>query len=483
MTKARPIHPIEKPTARRKTLELLAGADLGAVDEILLGAVLDPHPGVGERACDVLLYRYPWLILGTGASEAVAAKRWKHYRFGGAWRRLRDAASALVQTLRPGPMPHLQRFCRLPGLVPELAEELLAAGRTIDAAKLVRRLSGASRKHPPRRQILLAPTYACNLNCPYCYVKGWHGRMHGHMTLDAFRTAVTWSREQGINWMILGGGESTVHPAFPELVQEAWRAGIQVSLTSNGLFGPSVRAAIRSPAVPEFICHVEQDILLHDRARTALLRHNLAAATAAGVQVRIRYTLTPRSDRKEMAEMLGFARSCSIEMVNYGFAFRNMDATNESYRYGTQRSTEFERTLNELMDHAREHGIALHLSKPFPLCQVTIETLRRMLREGGMRNACSASQRGFSMNLTVNPDLTTLPCNAIGLRGPRLTEFKTLSQAGEHYAGFLRGLYRRPWQPGCADCVLHHRGICQGACLAEHYSAQPHQGTGNGEGP
>ena len=324
---------VSKPAARKKELDLLAGVDLAGVDEIILRAVLDPHPGVGARACEVLLYRYPWLMLGTGVSRAVADADWEQHRFGEYWRRLRDAVAALVQSVPPGPFPYARRFEKIPGLVPELVEELNSAGRSADAETLIRLASGSRRKPTQHRQILIAPTYACNLACPYCYIKGWQPRMGGPMTREAFGTVVAWCRKQGINWMIFGGGEPTVHPAFPELIEEASRAGIQISLTSNGLFGASVRAAIRAPAVPEFICHVEQDVLRHKPVQTALLRQNLAAASAAGVCVRVRYTLTESSDERERAGILAFAKNCGVGMVNYGFAFRNMDATNESYEF------------------------------------------------------------------------------------------------------------------------------------------------------
>lgn len=447
-------------------LDILADADLAGTESLLVGALLDPDVRVGRRAAEILLSRQPWLALEPFSSRPVPPRARKG-RFGAAWGRLRKAVKEAARGKPGGRRLPFERFARLPGLLPDLLEELEAAGLRGEA-RSVRRRAEALRGEKRPGQILFSLTYSCNLSCPYCYAKGWQTSFPGHMTRAAFREAALWCRRQGVGRILLEGGEPTVHPEFGKLLDEARRLGLRISLTSNGLFGPAVRARVKAPQVPEFICHVTPGVL-RDRRLLGRLRANLKAAVAARVRVGLRCTLTGPG-RALRTATLDLARAAGVRRVYYGFAFRNMGRNNEYYAYPGRGGGSFDATLNRFMDEAGRAGVELSLSKPFPLCCVTAATLRRMLGEGGLRTACTASQRGFSKNLTVNPDLTTLPCNALGKAGPRLTQFRDLGEAGRFHGPLLRALYARPWRPRCRRCALYWRGLCQGVCLAERYS-------------
>ena len=451
-------------------LDIIAGSSLADAETLLVRSLGDPSAEVAVRAGEMLAFRHPWLTLDAFKTDPLSPAAHRRHRFGAAWFRLRGALAQRVLDLpRDASMP-LDRFVGIPGLLPDWMQALSEAGRAEEADRVGRFLGDERPQDDLARQILLAPTYGCNLNCSYCYVKEWARSFPGHMTLANFRTVLDWCERQGVDWLIFGGGEPTVHPDFGALAEETEKRGMKISLTSNGLFGESVRRHLRPAVLAEFICHVEQDVLLRDPRRAERLRRNIAAAREAGVEVRIRYTLTSRSDHAERLAILDVARAHGVRTVNYGFAFRNIDGTNEYFAHDRDPPASFDEMFNGFMDEARAAGIGLHLSKPFPLCQVKPRTLRRVAQEGGLNMACTAWRRGYSLNLTVNPDLTTLPCNALRIPGPRLTEFKDFAEAGRYHAAVLRRLFDRPWQPKCARCVLHHRGLCQGACLAEHDS-------------
>jgi hypothetical protein len=55
------------------------------------------------------------------------------------------------------------------------------------------------------------------------------------------------------------------------------------------------------------------------------------------------------------------------------------------------------------------------------------------------------------------------------VRGPKITEFSDLAEAGRHSAGLIGGLLDRPYAEQCTRCVLWYRGFCQGACLTEQF--------------
>lgn len=464
------------PADRRRMLDIVAGSSLPTADDWLVQGLGDPAEAVWSRAGEALAYRHPWLMLAAAQTGPLSPAAQRRHRFGAAWFRLRGALAQFARELPAGAAPPPERFALVPGLLPDWMQALSAAGRPDDAACVARLLAEDRPPGGAPRQILLAPTYSCNLDCAYCYAKDWAREFPGHMSLEDFRAALRWCRGQGLDWILLCGGEPTAHRAFGELVEEAGRQGMRISLASNGLFGEAARASLRPAVVAEFICHVEQEVLLGDPRRTELLLQNIAAARAAGVEVRIRYTLTSRSDRAERLAILGLARDQGIRMVNYGFAFRNIDGNNDYFAHDRGRPVSFDAVLNSFMDEARDAGLALHLAKPFPLCHVTPRTLKRVALEGGLRTTCTAWRLGYSMNLTINPDLTTLPCSALRRPGPRITDFPDLRAASRFHENTLRPLFASPWQPKCARCVLHHRGICQGVCLAERCSTLPPAG-------
>ena len=98
---------------------------------------------------------------------------------------------------------------------------------------------------------------------------------------------------------------------------------------------------------------------------------------------------------------------------------------------------------------------------------VSNDSLRRLIDNRQLRSSCPAHMSGYSRNVTVNPDLTTFPYNAIGVAGPAITSFEDFCQVGRHHSPVLKGLQETPCYDICSRCVLWYRGLCQGVCLAE----------------
>jgi len=455
-------------SVRKRRLEVMAGIYLPLVDDDFVASLLDQSTRVGRCAAELLAHRYPWLSLSATHTLPLRTDAWQRYRFGEEWRRLRSALAQVVQQLPDQSRINLRRFNAIPGLLPDMMEVLAEAGHPREAKRVSRYLREEHQYGGTSKQILFAITYSCNLRCPYCYVKNWEKTFPENMSLDAFRTALDWCCGQGLNAVLLGGGEPTVHPAFGTFVTEARARKMILLLASNGLFGDAVRSVITADAFSEFVCHVEQDVIFSNKRMGKLLSRNIVSALAAGVRTRFRYTLTSQSDSLERRNILALARHHGIQTVNYGFAFQNTNKNNESYRYERIAAKTFDNTLNQFMDEAHEFNINLHLSKPFPLCHVRRTTLQRMAVVGGLSMACTAVRRGYSMNLTINPDLSTLPCNALNIVGPKITEVRNIRAFGRFHTDILRQLYQTPWMPKCKRCVLHYRGLCQGVCLAEH---------------
>jgi radical SAM protein with 4Fe4S-binding SPASM domain len=364
------------------------------------------------------------------------------------------------------------RLLSVPGLIPDWIEELRANGNGNLADELERLANCGSHGAAPSRQILLAPTYRCNLTCSYCYAKNFSNGGPAYMSMADLAFALSWAAAQGVDNVLLAGGEPTVYPHFAQLLMLAGEHGLSVRLTSNGLYPATVRQHIAAPAIWELVAHYDQERIGSDPSAALLFEENLLAARARGLSVILRYTLTERSGPPEWRVVMDLARRLEIPQLNYALAFQGSEGANAFFRIRDGMGCDggrLESLFLGLCDDAAAHGLRLHLSKPFPLCALSPAALRRTLYDGGMRAACAISRDGFTRNLTVNPDLTTFPCNGIAIRGPKIGEFSTLTEVGEHNAAAVKDLMSRPYVEDCRSCALWYRGICRGACLAEHY--------------
>ena len=288
---------------RRAGLQLLAEEPSPEADFLLIGSLADPCEAVWQRARDVLLHRCPWLALEPFEVRGVPDSALEDWR-GRAWANVRSGMRRAIEESRPG-LDFFERLITIPGLVPDLVEELeqrrgsaevnaawvlmrRRGGAEEEAEKKqergkdrnsrVRGVGGASRErgektselrsdgqgsalsHPAgSRQILLAPTYRCNLTCSYCYAQKFARGFPADMSLEDLALALSWAAAQGVGRIILCGGEPTAYCHFRQLLEMAAAGGMTIQLTSNCLYAPSLREHIGPPEIGDLIAHYEQE--------------------------------------------------------------------------------------------------------------------------------------------------------------------------------------------------------------------------------
>jgi radical SAM protein with 4Fe4S-binding SPASM domain len=296
------------------------------------------------------------------------------------------------------------------------------------------------------------------------------------MPPDDLAFVFSWAAGQGVDTILLAGGEPTVYSHFARLLQLAKEWGISIRLTSNCMYPAALREQITSPAILDLMAHYDQERAGSDGAAAALFEENLRVARKSGLEVVLRYNLTEKSNREEWCAVMDLAQRLDLQRLNYAFTFQGSAGLNAHFnlRDGIGRDGgQMERVILGLCDDARQRGILLLLSKSFPLCALSSPALRSVLETGGMQSPCAIHRDGFTRNLTVNPDLSTFPCNGIGIRGPNLREVKSVAELGRQNASAMETIMFRPYAEACRECALWYRGVCRGTCLAEHYrSAQ-----------
>jgi radical SAM protein with 4Fe4S-binding SPASM domain len=459
------------PDVRKAAIRSIVRSKDPLADELITVAINDADPSVWKAARSALLYRQPWLMLEPFIARPVpeqiltrpAGKMWSHLR-NGINRIICDQNQNIT-------FEQLYRWGTIPGAMPDVIEALMAVSETEIAEKLTELTHLYGRQQTTRQQILLAPTYRCNLSCDYCYAKDWGLDFPDEMSLNNLEQAFAWMSDQGINYMILCGGEPTVYTHFPTLLSKARDRNIRIMLTTNGLYSKTVQEFINNNYIEEFIGHYDQETMLTRDTQRRQFIDNLLKARNNGVNVILRYTLTENSTADEWTDLIDMAKTLDVNVISYGFAFKNVAGNNNYYDYqlGKQRKN-FEQVFTAFFNDCSQQSLKLHQSKPFPLCLLEKDTLRKVIFKGSIRLSCTAHARHFSHNVTINPDLSTFPCNGLGIRGPKITTFESLVAVGRYYAEQLQQLQYHPYDTSCQECLLFYRGFCQGVCLAQHYN-------------
>jgi radical SAM protein with 4Fe4S-binding SPASM domain len=203
----------------------------------------------------------------------------------------------------------LERHLRLTPGVSRL--QLIAFLRDLEGRRFIRRVSPDTESLPADRweedvagdvDGLRAPlvahwavTYRCNLHCAFCYSESGPQRPLGP---DAAlrRRIVERLAEWGILEVALGGGEPTILPDFPALLESIRTAGMVPNVTTNGTVrGDAVLRALAEHAGVVHLSADRPDLL--DSARGAgvfdRLRVTARLLVGAGVRVGVNLLLTP----------------------------------------------------------------------------------------------------------------------------------------------------------------------------------------------
>lgn len=167
--------------------------------------------------------------------------------------------------------------------------------------------------------VLLELTYACNLNCSFCYndlaLKG------ERLSLAEYETLLRDLANMGVLNLTLSGGEPLAHPEFFRIGALARELGFAVRIKSNGhALRPDVALRIRDvidPLVIDVSLHGAQ-AETHDKQTRVVgsfdrLLKNLAGMREVGLRVRVNTTLT-RWNENELEDMFRITDALGVAL-------------------------------------------------------------------------------------------------------------------------------------------------------------------------
>ena len=466
-----------RPEAQRSSVAILAEAQEPEALSILARLVASGDPDTWSAALDGILHKLPWLglepyIRMEPTLDSLSSPEGRQWRclISGIDLFLKEWAGNKTEEM-------IKRWLRLPGAALDVAAALDRIGEAEGAETLRRAMAIHGGAQRGARQALIAPTYGCNIDCSYCYSKEWDKKSFpGSMSPEDLDFALAWMKENGVNLVQLSGGEPTIYPRLEYLLEGMKDKGISVWLTSNCLYPEKVRRLVTPKYIRELIAHYDQESLSSREPRRRLFMDNVTQAAASGVPLVFRYTLTRESGPEEWGRVIDAAGQAGAKRLNYGFAFRNAYGDNSHFDFSTVDQVSFDTLFTRFMKDVAQAGLGLHQSKPFPLCMVSKETLRRAVRSGAIYSCCTVANSGYTQNLTINPDLSVYPCNGVAKATGDIKNSGSIAALGKVSGEFIRSLQSTNSLPECGECIMFYTGVCHGVCLAERLAA----GLGSG---
>ncbi len=305
----------------------------------------------------------------------------------------------------------------------------------------------------------LSVTSVCNRTCEYCFARPVMGSVNSEgpfMPLETFDRSLDFLQRSAIDQVRLLGGEPTLHPQFPELVDRSLGRGFRLLVFSNGLVPeralavleqtPSGRVAVLINALTPGSASPQE------RARQARTLERLGAKVSLGLNL--------ASPAARFGFLVDWIQRYGLErIVRLGLAHPAPDQSNRFLP--PQHYAELGRRIDAFAEVAAAAGITLEFDCGFVPCMFPAGSLQRQ----GKRPA-DVGQR-CSPILDVLPDGSVISCYPLaGLGTEPLCEERDaawLRRRFEERRSLYRasGIYRH-----CDRCGLRAAGECSGGCLA-----------------
>lgn len=353
-------------------------------------------------------------------------------------------------------LQRLQLFSGIVGEVEQLAFEI-DPGFGAQAAA-VREL-GDCRRAP--RQLIIAPTFRCQMDCAYCFVRQ-EGRLKtADMDWASFLRVLDWGVANGVCTVSFTGGEPTLHPDFPAFLEELARRKLPYYFNTNNLFDEKVLHGLDPQWTKNIGVHFATDKPLSAKQQDRFDK-NLTALARKKIPLIARLNFF-EGGTNQIESALENIRRYPFYAVNIAPAFPDLGSKN--VHVSLERIEGIFEEYLALVEKISQGGYEVQTAKPIPVCMIPQKT--KGTAQGAMfLPTCNQHNNGFVHNLVVDPDGAVRACMVLFDKGPRIWEFTDWDQLSDYFAKNVFDLLLQPVFARCRECFLYKTRRCQGACLA-----------------
>lgn len=307
----------------------------------------------------------------------------------------------------------------------------------------------------------LSISTVCNLHCPYCFTADYlddtaQPQAQRFLPLADFEARLDFLDRSGVDQVRLLGGEPTLHPDFPTLVERARARNKMVMVFTNGLMPE--RALVALEALSPEDCFVLMNVNDPAESGAAVFARQQAVLARLGQRAMPGFNIYRPDFRLDFMFDLIAAAGCK-PVIRLGIAQPCLSGQNtfispHQYPFIGQK-------IAALARAAAPHGVRLDFDCGFVPCMFTPDDLDALQHSGatmgwhcnpildvdlhGQVIACYPLSRSGSLPLTPDVDAAELR--------------RTFEERARPYR--QAGIY-----PACSACALKASGECPGGCLA-----------------
>jgi sulfatase maturation enzyme AslB (radical SAM superfamily) len=169
--------------------------------------------------------------------------------------------------------------------------------------------------------VWLEITGRCQLSCSHCYADSGPSGTHGTMTAADWRRVIDQATALGVGTVQFIGGEPTLHPELPTLVDHALAAGVEVEVFSNlvhvspRLWETFGRSGVRLACSYYSDRAAEHAAVTGTAASYARTRANIAEAVRRAIPLRVGVVDLGGGQRAQQA--IAELRALGVDEVGY----------------------------------------------------------------------------------------------------------------------------------------------------------------------
>ena len=210
-------------------------------------------------------------------------------------------------------------------------------------------------------KILILITNKCNKNCKFCFVKSKRENACD-MTMSSFKKVISALLDNNVSYVVLAGGEPTLHPQLSIFLNMITDANISFSIISNGSF---TQEAFHN-------CKIEGRVIsVHcprNRTEQLVISKNIRFLRHEGAKIMLRDVVTDGYDFKQLLAFCTEEKDY-IDSIKLKLALPDINKQNEFLReFGAIRTP-----LLMALEHIKACDITIQNCCFLPYCEFSQE--------------------------------------------------------------------------------------------------------------
>jgi len=304
-------------------------------------------------------------------------------------------------------------------------------------------------------------TTRCNLKCPYCFAQEKLGDgQRISMAMSDVEKVIEFLKRSNHPYFRAMGGEPTLHPEFPRILELALRSGMRVDVLSNATWPESYNELFRrtSPRRVFFLLNVDLPTRYAPQVWKRI-QNNLDAIAERG-SVTFSFNIFEKQPNDEY--ILELTEKYGVDKIRLSFSLPVLGANNACLKLEDYK--QMAPWLVDFVRRAEKRGVQVSMDNAIPVCMFTYEQAGELLLK---RVIDLERNMRCEPVIDIGPDLKVWCCFCLSKMWNRhLDEFRNLDEIRDYYRKAL-GLYQSRLYPldECETCSYRERWRCQGGCL------------------